>query len=106
MDSSAITKIWAILALATALVAAIIPRSIYDAAIVHSAYGPFVSAFIALMVGSFYLFMLWQCVMGRGISRKWPWLLLFALLPILSAFIYYFGAYERSEAGKLIGRTQ
>jgi hypothetical protein len=95
MDSAAITKTWAICALVTTVVWCIVPQAAYDAVMVRSALGPYVSALVAMIVGGFYFFMLWQCMLGRGISRTWSWLLLFFALPIFSAFIYYFRAYVK-----------
>jgi len=95
MDSAAIIKTWAICALITAVVAGIISQSAYEAVFVRTAFGTYASAVVALVVGGFYFFMLWQCILGRGILRTWPWVLLFVVLPVVSAFIYYFRAYAK-----------
>ena len=58
-----------------------------------STYLPFKIAINVIMLGvvlGFYLRMLLECGFSRDVSRRGAWLILLIVVPVLSAFIYYF----------------
>jgi hypothetical protein len=48
-----------------------------------------VTTIILVIVLGFYLRMLWECGFEKSIRNRSPWLVFLLVIPIVSAFIYY-----------------
>jgi len=48
------------------------------------------SAILAVVIGGFYLRMIWDCLSAQHDPRRFLWLAFLIFIPVISAYIYFF----------------
>ena len=96
--SDTVLRIWAVAAMVIVAVLWLMPvdmaQGLSRLATTGSSLGGFVArllvtVIILIVVLGFYLLMLWECGFAKNIRNRSVWLIVLLLLPILSAFIYF-----------------
>jgi len=88
-SSDRLLRAWNSAALVFVALLAAIPRELLPEAPPSSPGGYIFSAIGAILLGGFWLRTLWECVFTKNMRHRSSWLVLFVILPIFSAFIYF-----------------
>ncbi|MGP8033143.1 MAG: hypothetical protein ACLPQ6_03275 [Steroidobacteraceae bacterium] len=95
--SNAVLRIWAVAAMAIVALLWMVPVDMaprLNSLAVGSSFGGFiarllVTTIILVVVLGFYFRMLWECGFAKDIRNRSAWLIVLILVPIVSAFAYF-----------------
>jgi hypothetical protein len=100
LKNDKVLAVWAIVALILIAIVYLLPESALRLLTIEGstniALTITVDVVLFVIILGFYLRMFLECGFAQDVHRRGVWLLLFVLLPIFSAFIYFFVTRSRS----------